>query len=105
MLEAFLSSPPSFSTAATFLALVTAMFKPFQKILCGDGALPRLPAQPYQLCLSRNLDRSRIQRDARPHTRTQIAGLDVLALGHRRLRFDHARDEYGRIVDQFVGRE
>src|ERR1700688_3247552 len=37
MLEAFFSSPPSFSTAATFLARVTAIFKPFQNRL---GAIP-----------------------------------------------------------------
>src|ERR1019366_3294038 len=104
MLEAFFSSPPSFSTCATFLALVTAMFKPFQ-ILCGDGALPRPPGKARHLCLSRNLDRSRIQRDPGPHARTQVASLDVLALGHRRLRLDDARNQHGRVLDQLVGRE
>src|ERR1700687_190305 len=107
MLEAFFSSPPSFSTCAIFFALVTAMFKPFQNsgVLWSDGRLARPPDKPRPLCLRRDLDRSRVQRDPRPHARTQVASLDVLAFGHRRLRLDHARDQYGCDLDQFVGRE
>src|SRR5208282_6541712 len=58
-----------------------------------------------KLSLSRNLNRSRIQRDPRSHARTQVAGLDVLTLGHRRLSLDHARNQRRCIVDQLVGRE
>src|ERR1700686_2752868 len=58
MLEAFFNSPPSFSTAATFLARVTAIFKPFQtfRTYChperSEGPLPHhrtTPPQTYAL--------------------------------------------------------
>src|SRR5450755_5176704 len=98
MLDAFLSSPPSFSTAATFFARVTAIFKPFQNILCGDGLCParyhvgtdalvcpagRSPALTLSRRLGRSLNRPRVQRNPRTHARTEIASLDVLALGDR----------------------
>src|ERR1700687_3037162 len=102
MLEAFFSSPPSCSTCAIFFALVTAMFKPLQN-LCSDGALPIWEARP--LCLGRDLNRSRVQWDPRAHAGTQVAGLDIFALGHRRLRLDHTRNQCGCVVDQLVGRE
>src|SRR6266853_5089943 len=98
MLEAFFSSPPSCSTCATFLALVTAMFKPFQKFLRSDRRLRAVTGQSPKLCLSRNLNRSRIQRDPRPHARTQVASLDVFPLGHRRLSLDHTGNQRGCVV-------
>src|SRR5205814_8584715 len=57
------------------------------------------------LSLSSRLDGTHIQRNPRPHRRTQVAALDVLALRHRRLRLDHTGDEHRGIVDQLVGRK
>src|ERR1700704_2177207 len=109
MLEALFNSPPSCSTCATFFALVTAMFKPFQKIFVwGRATRPSNRAKPgscLKLGLGRNLNRSRVQRDPRSHARTQVAGLDIFALGHRRLSLDDARNQRGCIVDQLVRRE
>src|ERR1700680_551594 len=107
MLEAFFSSPPSCSTCATFLALVTAISKPFQISQClVERRAPRpSPGTARKLCLSRNLNRSRIQCDPRPHARTQVAGLDVFALGDRRLSLDYTRNQRRRVVDQLVRRK
>src|SRR5208283_4149621 len=105
MLEAFFSSPPSFSTCATFLALVTAIVQTLSGNLRAAPGTGEDARRSTRLRLGCNLDRSRIQRDSRPHARTQIASLDVLALGHRRLCLNHARNQRCRVVDQFVGRK
>src|SRR5438270_2708608 len=111
MLEAFFSSPPNFSTAATFLARVTAIFKPFQKSSRLSPYTSCLPERSQarseatglaeskdlyltsELRLSRDLNRSRVQQDPRPHARTQITALDVLPLRDRWLSLDHAGNQ------------
>src|SRR5579864_8890386 len=57
------------------------------------------------LCFRCGLDRGYVQGNPRAHRRTQIAALNVLALGHRRLGLDHAGDQHSGVLNQLVGRE
>src|SRR5205085_4207064 len=70
-----------------------------------NWTLPAIANSSGSLSLSSRLDGSHIQRNPRPHGRTQVAALDVLALRDRWLGLDHAGDEHCGVVDQLVGRE
>src|SRR2546430_11716965 len=61
-------------------------------------------SEPHCLCLSRRLNRRSIQRNSRPHARTQIATFDVFPFRYRRLCLNDAGDQRSRIVNQFVRR-
>ena len=101
MLETFFSSFPSSSTCSIFFALVTAIFLIPRQSAC-RAVLDCSPGQSRQLRLRRSLNRAGVNRNSRAHGRTQVAALDVLALGHRRLGLDHAGDHGGGVLDQLL---
>src|SRR5215471_18387838 len=96
------SSSVSFSTCSIFFAFETAIFDSFSAHSMGAPGSPIFWANWDQRSLPfrRRFHRRRINRHARPHGRTQIAALDVLALRHAGLRLDHAADYRRRILHQ-----
>src|SRR5947209_19631111 len=109
MWETLLRSLLSFSTCSVFFALVTAIVEflgsfVFKKALLRN-ADSRVRLSLHFLRLRSRLDGTHIERNPRPHSRTQVASLDVLALGDRRLGLDHAGDEHRGVVNQLVGRK
>src|ERR1700730_11674439 len=104
-LETFFNSAPSFSTCSTFFALLTAMVQFLLKFLCRTGSLTQSGRPGRQLSLRRRFHLGRVNRNSRPHGRTQVTPLDVLAFGYGRLGLDHAADDDGSVLHQLVGRE
>src|SRR5271166_6040608 len=97
------SSSVSFSTCSIFFAFVTAMFESL--FLLRFVAPADFSGQQNALAARSSFHGRRVNRDTGPHGRTEVATLDVLALGNRRLRLDHTGNHRRRILHQLFSRK